>query len=88
MAQCLLGRFTRMHSPSQIEVLITLPPDHKNFVAELWFQNEHLGEISHEADFPALALYPRLDGKPWRLPFADVLSALQRVSRENLKKTD
>lgn len=74
-----------MPSPDEIEVIITLGPDQKNFVAELWFQEEYFGDVSHER---VLEVFPRRDGKTWQLPFGKLLAALQRISQENLKGAD
>jgi hypothetical protein len=61
------------------EILITSPPDRKQTVAEIWFDNVQLAELNDETGHPVLEVYPRPDGGPWILDFDELIDLLQRA---------
>ena len=61
------------------EILITSPPDRERTVAEIWGDDDQLAEINDESGYVRVEIYPRLDGKPWLLPYDDLLQLLEQA---------
>ena len=52
---------------TDLEIVISSPPDRKNLVAEIWNNSEHLAEINRESDQYVIEIYPTRSGEAWRL---------------------
>jgi hypothetical protein len=67
-----------------MRINLSMPPDRDGFVAEIWNEEEHFGEIYSSDNKIIFEIYPRRDGKPWKLE-AEALqvalaSAMKRLS--------
>jgi hypothetical protein len=57
-------------------ITISSPPDRRNLVAEIFFDNEQWAELSKEGENLQLDIYPKQDGQPWSLSFQKVFEVL------------
>ena len=58
-----------------IEIVVASLPDRDRLVAELWWEDQRLAEINQEHGL-SVELYPRQDGRPWRIPLTLLESGL------------
>jgi len=58
-------------------ICISSQPDREKLVAEILFGDVQWAEIDQEADILQAEFYPRPDGQPWRMSFADAITALK-----------
>ena len=63
------------------EIILASPPDRESLVAEIFIDRVQLAEVNTERGEPDVEFFPRPDGKPWRLPYAQVVSLLERARR-------
>jgi hypothetical protein len=66
-----------MSTHEQFRICISSPPDREYLVAEIFWGEEQVAEISREACEFEVELYPRRTGQGWHLncdEFLDVLS--------------
>ena len=63
----------------EAEVVLASPPDRKFLVAEIFFDSEQLAEINQESGELMLEIYPRRDGKPWKLTYTNLSFALEEA---------
>lgn len=62
------------------EIWISSPPDRERLVADIMIDHVQMVEINHEGAELAVEIYPRPDGKPWVIPFKELLATLQEAS--------
>ena len=62
-------------------VSISSPPDREKLVADISFDNIQWAEINQEKSTLEIEFYPRPDGKPWIITFADAVGALQAAAK-------
>ena len=60
-------------------ICISSPPDREHLVAEIFFGEIQWAEINQEGNELEVEIYPRPDGEPWRLGFAEIVSALDQA---------
>jgi len=63
-----------------------MPPDRCGFVVELWMDELHFGEVFLDEKSLLVEIYPRIDGKPWKINALEVSSAIEEAGRR-LKET-
>ena len=63
-----------------MNITIASLPDREKIVAELWQGNDHFAEINQEGEILMVEVYPRPDGKPWAIPFEELVSALREAT--------
>ena len=58
-------------------ITVASPPDREHLVAEVFVESEQIAEINQEGQGGlSIEIYPRSDGKAWRLPYAQLVQAL------------
>ncbi len=58
-------------------VCISSPPDRAKLVAEIFLGDQQLVELNQEGSELQVQLYPRSDGKPWEIPYDQIITALE-----------
>lgn len=65
----------------RISIDIASLPDREKLVAELFVGTEQFAELNTESGELLLEVYPRQDGEPWRLSYAELLEALSHAKQ-------
>jgi hypothetical protein len=60
-----------------MEILIASVPHREQVVAEVWCEEELLGEVSQDAGELLLELHAKRDRTPWQVPLQELIDALQ-----------
>jgi hypothetical protein len=61
------------------KILITSPPDREKLVAEIWYENEQVGELSNDKSDMRLEIYPCPSDIAWKFDFSEFMEALRRA---------
>lgn len=61
------------------ETVVASYPTYEKVVCEVWLDDEEWCLLSQEAGELEVEFYPRRDGKPWKLSYAEAISALGRA---------
>jgi len=61
----------------QPTVNLASPPDRERLVAEVFLNDVQVAEINQESGDLSVEIYPRPDGKPWSMPYEDLLKCLE-----------
>ncbi len=67
---------------TQWRVCISSPPDRDKLVAEIFFGDQQWAELNQEGLELQLQIYPRNDGKPWEIPYSQIISALEDAKNQ------
>ena len=62
-------------------VCVSSPPDRTKLVAEIFFGDQQWAELNQEGPELQLQLYGRNDGKPWEIPYSEVIAALEEAKK-------
>ena len=62
---------------NKFKIEITSPPDRDNLVAEIWFGDNHVGEINTESGDYEIELYKPVKMEYWTFVLEEFLEALQ-----------
>ncbi len=70
----------------ELDIQIWLYADRERAVAEVWFDNQHLAEISDEEGTGTylVELYQKQDGSPWCIEYKELTQALNKA-KERLR---
>jgi len=63
-------------------VCISSPPDRDKLVAEIFFGDQQWAELNQEGSELQLELYQRSDGKPWEIPYSQIVAALKEAKKQ------
>lgn len=69
-----------MNTPWRI--CLSSPPDREKLVAEIFFGDQQWAELNQEGLELALEFYSRIDGQPWKIPYEQVVSALEEAKKK------
>jgi hypothetical protein len=69
-----------MNTPWRI--CLSSPPDREKLVAEIFFGDMQWAELNQEGSELELEFYHRTDSQPWRIPYNQVVSALDDAKKK------
>jgi hypothetical protein len=64
------------------KILIASPPDRGGVVAEVYFGNNQLAELSVHGHDVTCEIYPCNQGRPWRVDIDELQEALSRAKQK------
>lgn len=64
---------------NKYRICISSPPDRKNLVAEIFFEDIQWVEVNQEKNSIEVEFYPRPDRQPWRIDYCDTIDALNQA---------
>lgn len=67
---------------AQWRICISSPPDCEELVVEIFFGDWQWAELNQEGPELELEVYPRIDGQPWKVPYHQVISALEEAKKK------
>lgn len=70
---------------NEIQICISSPPDREFLVAEIFVNNEQLAEISQENEKIEVEIYPRKDGKWWKIDYDTFVKTLDEAKQKLAK---
>lgn len=69
------------------EIQFCVPPGYQHLVAELYYNQEHFGELNTENGQLELLLFACPSGKPWQIPLADAINSLQDAQAQFMARS-
>lgn len=70
-----------------VRVTLASPPDRNVLVAEVFLDDIQWAEIRNEFGAMEVELYARPDMRPWRIPLAVAIDALENARTKLIKRT-
>jgi hypothetical protein len=67
---------------TQWRICISSPPDREELVAEIFFDDQQWAELNQEDTALELEVYPRADGQTWKIPYHQVILALEEAKKK------